>query len=632
MKLSGGLKSLLILVNLGLAYPFGRWDVPKSLRRHPRCPPPSLFYPVHGLLEPGCPESEAPLQGRPRQRPGQRDAAFARVLGAALLLMQPRAAPALPAALSHCGPPPSSPSTTPPPGCRAAKPGPPPIPACTSPPWMQGPALLPVSKAASSLSAHLRLPSQPALVGDGQASPLWVAHNFDARPRPPKDSHRLGSRAASLRPGGEEGGRSGRCGPRRPGGVPGQVGRGAGQGWGGSLAPGLPLAAEAGPGVRRRAAQAPRARAALCPAPDGAGAPRRASPAGASAAAAAAEMPAGANASCPDCRVPREARHALAAVLIVTIVVDLLGNVLAILAVLRNRKLRNAGNIFVVSLSVADLVVAVYPYPLTLAAIFRNEWTMGPVHCQISGFLMGLSVVGSIFNITAVAINRYCYICHSLRYDKLFNLKNTYGYLCLTWLLTLVATVPNFFVGSLQYDHRIYSCTFAQSVSASYTIAVVAVHFIIPLSIVTFCYLRIWILVFQVKHRVRQDGKQKVRAADIRNFLTMFVVFVLFAVCWGPLNLIGLAVSINPSKIIPQIPEWLFVVSYFMAYFNSCLNAVIYGLLNQNFRKEYKQILLSLWVPRLLFVDASKGGTEGMKSKPSPAATNHHHHQAELYL
>ncbi|XP_053229867.1 melatonin-related receptor [Podarcis raffonei] len=336
------------------------------------------------------------------------------------------------------------------------------------------------------------------------------------------------------------------------------------------------------------------------------------------------------NASCPECRFQPEARHSLAAVLIFTIVVDILGNVLVIMSVLRNRKLRNAGNIFVVSLSVADLVVAVYPYPLILTAIFHNEWTMGDIHCQISGFFMGLSVIGSIFNITAIAINRYCYICHSLRYDRLFNLKNTCGYLCLTWLLTLVAILPNLFVGSLQYDQRIYSCTFAQTVSMSYTITVVVVHFIIPLSIVSFCYLRIWILVIQVKHRVRQDCKQKVRTADVRNFLTMFVVFVLFAVCWGPLNFIGLAVSINPSKIIPQIPEWLFVVSYFMAYFNSCLNAVIYGILNQNFRKEYKRILLGLWSPRLLFLDASKGGTEGAKSKPSPAGTNNN--QAEILL
>ncbi|XP_034037989.1 melatonin receptor type 1B-like [Thalassophryne amazonica] len=313
---------------------------------------------------------------------------------------------------------------------------------------------------------------------------------------------------------------------------------------------------------------------------------------------------------------------ALASVLIFTIVVDIMGNVLVILSVYRNKKLRNAGNIFVVSLSVADLVVALYPYPLVLTAIFHNDWIMGDLHCQASGFIMGLSVIGSIFNITAIAINRYCYICHSLHYDRLYSLRNTCCYLGLTWLLTAIATVPNFFVGSLQYDPRIYSCTFAQTVSPYYTISVVIIHFLIPLLVVSYCYMRIWVLVIQVKHRVKPEQRTKLKPSDVRNFLTMFMVFVLFAVCWAPLNLIGLAVAINPVAFAPNIPEWLFVTSYFMAYFNSCLNAVIYGLLNQNFRKEYKTILLALCIRRLFLLETSRCATEGLKSKPSPAVTN----------
>uniref|UniRef100_A0A3B4F353 Melatonin receptor type 1A-like n=1 Tax=Pundamilia nyererei TaxID=303518 RepID=A0A3B4F353_9CICH len=279
----------------------------------------------------------------------------------------------------------------------------------------------------------------------------------------------------------------------------------------------------------------------------------------------------------------------LAGVLIATIVVDVIGNLLVIVSVFRNRKLRKAGNAFVVSLAFADLVVAIYPYPLVLTAIFNDGWIAGYIHCQISGFLMGLSVIGSIFNITGIAINRYCYICHSLKYDKLFSNSNTMCYVVLVWALTILAIVPNWFVESLQYDPRVYSCTFAQSVSSLYTIAVVVVHFILPIGIVSYCYLRIWILVIQVRRRVKPDSRPKIKPHDLRNFLTMFVVFVLFAVCWAPLNLIGLAVAVD-STLGRAIPEWLFTASYFMAYFNSCLNAVVYGVLNHNFRKEYKRI------------------------------------------
>ncbi|XP_020824152.1 melatonin receptor type 1A [Phascolarctos cinereus] len=312
----------------------------------------------------------------------------------------------------------------------------------------------------------------------------------------------------------------------------------------------------------------------------------------------------------------------LASILIFTIVVDVLGNILVILSVYRNKKLRNAGNIFVVSLAIADLVVAVYPYPLVLTSIFHNGWNLGYLHCQISGFLMGLSVIGSIFNITGIAINRYCYICHSFKYDKLYSNKNSLCYVVLIWLLTFVAIVPNLLIGSLQYDPRVFSCTFAQSVSSIYTITIVTFHFITPIIIVTFCYLRIWILVLQIRRRVKPDNHLKLKPHDFRNFVTMFVVFVLFAICWGPLNFIGLAVAVNPVKIVPRIPEWLFVSSYYMAYFNSCLNAIIYGLLNQNFRREYRRIIMSLCSLKVFFVDSSNDVPERMKSKPSPLVIN----------
>uniref|UniRef100_A0A8C6SZZ6 Melatonin receptor 1Bb n=1 Tax=Neogobius melanostomus TaxID=47308 RepID=A0A8C6SZZ6_9GOBI len=295
----------------------------------------------------------------------------------------------------------------------------------------------------------------------------------------------------------------------------------------------------------------------------------------------------------------------LASVLIFTTVVDVLGNLLVIISVFRNRKLRNSGNVFVVSLAFADLVVC----------MVRHGQDQ-----SVSGFLMGLSVIGSIFNITGIAVNRYCYICHSFSYSRLYSYRNTLMFVALIWLLTVAAIIPNFFVGSLKYDPRVYSCTFAQNVSSSYTVAVVVVHFLVPIAVVTFCYLRIWVLVIQVRRKVKMEDSPRLRPSDMRNFITMFVVFVLFAICWAPLNLIGLAVAIDPTRVGPRIPEWLFVVSYFMAYFNSCLNAIIYGLLNRNFRNEYKRIVTSVWVTRLFVTETSRAATDGrsMRSKQSP--------------
>ncbi|KAM9221769.1 LOW QUALITY PROTEIN: melatonin receptor type 1B [Dugong dugon] len=307
------------------------------------------------------------------------------------------------------------------------------------------------------------------------------------------------------------------------------------------------------------------------------------------------------------------------AVLIITTTVDPLGNLLVILSVLRNRKLRNAGNLFLVSLVLADLVVALYPYPLILVAIF-----MGEVHCKASAFVMGLRVISSVFNITAVAVNCYCYICHSKSYHWIYQPWHMPLYICLVWLLTIMALVPNFFVASLEYDPHIYSCTFIQAASAQYTVAVVVVHFLFPITVVFFCYLRIWMPVLQT------HMKAKLERSNVWSFFTMFAVFVIFAVCCTLLNCIGLAVAINPEETNSQIPKALFVASYFLAYFNSCLNAIVYGLLNQNFLREYKRILLALWNPPHCFLEASKGGhAEDLQSQAPPAIKDQHPVQAD---
>ncbi|XP_068129886.1 melatonin receptor type 1A-like [Hyperolius riggenbachi] len=286
----------------------------------------------------------------------------------------------------------------------------------------------------------------------------------------------------------------------------------------------------------------------------------------------------------------------LTTILVVTISGDILGNLLVITSICRNKNLRKAGNTFVVSLAVADLLVACYPYPLVLLAIFNRGWRLGPIHCQLSGFFMGLSVISSVFNITGIAVNRYCYICHRGSYSRVFSNTSTVLYIGLVWTLALAAILPNLFVGSLRYDPRVFSCTFSQSVSSLYTIAVVFIHFFLPITVVSFCYLRIWITVLIVHDRVKPARNLQDHAwpHSIHSFITMFIVFVLFAVCWGPLNIIGLLVAFHPP-LADAIPRWLFVASYFMAYFNSCLNAVVYGALNKNFRREYKKIMLSIF-------------------------------------
>ncbi|XP_070113464.1 melatonin-related receptor isoform X3 [Equus caballus] len=243
------------------------------------------------------------------------------------------------------------------------------------------------------------------------------------------------------------------------------------------------------------------------------------------------------------------------------------------------------GNIFVVSLSVADMLVAFYPYPLMLHAMAIGGWDLSQFQCQMVGFITGLSVVGSIFNIVAIAINRYCYICHSLQYERVFSVRNTCIYLVVTWIMTILAVLPNMYIGTIEYDPRTYTCIFNYLNNPVFAVTIVCIHFVLPLLIVGFCYVRIWTKVLAARHLAGQNPDNEL--AEVRNFLTMFVIFLLFAVCWCPINVLTVLVAVSPKEMAGKIPSWLYLAAYFTAYFNSCLNAVIYGLLNENFRREY---------------------------------------------
>ncbi|MEJ1280096.1 G-protein-coupled receptor 50 [Cricetulus griseus] len=253
------------------------------------------------------------------------------------------------------------------------------------------------------------------------------------------------------------------------------------------------------------------------------------------------------------------------------------------------------GNIFVASLSVADMLVAIYPYPMMLYAMSVGGWDLSQLQCQIVGLISGLSVVGSIFNITAIAINRYCYICHSLQYKRIFSLRNTCIYLVITWVMTVLAVLPNMYIGTIEYDPRTYSCIFNHANNSAFTVTIVCIHFVLPRFIVGYCYTKIWIKVLAAREPAEQNPDNQF--AEVRNFLTMFVIFLLFAVCWCPINVLTVLVAVSPKDMAGKIPNWLYLAAYGIAYFNSCLNAVIYGVLNESFRREYWTIFHALRHP-----------------------------------
>ena len=81
-----------------------------------------------------------------------------------------------------------------------------------------------------------------------------------------------------------------------------------------------------------------------------------------------------------------------------------IGNVFVIAAILLERNLRTVGNYLVLSLAVADLMVACLVMPLGAVSEVVQEWTMGRVLCELWTLADVLCCTASILHLLAIAI------------------------------------------------------------------------------------------------------------------------------------------------------------------------------------------------------------------------------------
>lgn len=84
----------------------------------------------------------------------------------------------------------------------------------------------------------------------------------------------------------------------------------------------------------------------------------------------------------------------------------LVGNVVVVVVMVGDKKYRNATNLFLVSLAVADLLLLLVTAPLETLQYFVMQWDAGAAVCKSAMFAMILSAVASVLNLAAVTLER----------------------------------------------------------------------------------------------------------------------------------------------------------------------------------------------------------------------------------
>lgn len=130
-------------------------------------------------------------------------------------------------------------------------------------------------------------------------------------------------------------------------------------------------------------------------------------------------------------------------------------------------------------------------------------------------------------------------------------------------------------------------------------------QYIVPILIVSAAYFRIY---YKLKHRLVITGssitgagasrttteirdRERGRRMQRTNYLLISIA-VIFGVSWLPLNLFNLFADIYLARNpITQDILVTYAVCHMMGMMTACSNPLLYGWLNDNFRKEFNEIL-----------------------------------------
>ncbi|XP_027134668.1 histamine H1 receptor [Larimichthys crocea] len=117
-------------------------------------------------------------------------------------------------------------------------------------------------------------------------------------------------------------------------------------------------------------------------------------------------------------------------------------NLLVLFAVKKEKSLHTVGNLYIVSLSVADLIVGTTVMPLNLVYLLEDEWKLGRAVCQFWLIMDYVASTASIFSLFILCLDRYRSVRQPLKYLKYRTRGKASVMISGAWLLSMMWIIP----------------------------------------------------------------------------------------------------------------------------------------------------------------------------------------------
>ena len=258
-------------------------------------------------------------------------------------------------------------------------------------------------------------------------------------------------------------------------------------------------------------------------------------------------------------------------------------------------------NYFIVSLAVADLLVASLVMTFAVANDILGHWIFAKDFCSVWISFDIMCSTASILNLCSISLDRYIHIRYPLHYDQWVTPLRACLGISAIWIISAAMSFIPIHLGLHQMgmdkpdplpDPQPYFFCLLE-LNKYYAIISSMVSFYTPCLVMVLIYARLFQYAKrQVKHikktqRFCPGDNTNYKVTDHKAAITLGVIMGTFLFCMVPfftINIIGACCK-------TCIPNILFSIFTWLGYFNSTLNPIIYSIFNTEFREAFKRVL-----------------------------------------
>uniref|UniRef100_A0A8C4T4X2 Adrenoceptor alpha 1D n=1 Tax=Erpetoichthys calabaricus TaxID=27687 RepID=A0A8C4T4X2_ERPCA len=296
--------------------------------------------------------------------------------------------------------------------------------------------------------------------------------------------------------------------------------------------------------------------------------------------------------------------------LAVFILFAIVGNILVILSVVCNRHLQTVTNYFIINLAIADLLLSTIVLPFSASLEVLGFWVFGRIFCNIWAAVDVLCCTASIMSLCVISIDRYIGVKYSLKYPTIMTERKAVVILIVVWVSSMVISIGPLLGWKEPPPLDESICKITEE--PGYALFSSLFSFYLPLMVILAMYFRIYIVARRTTKSL-EAGVKKERNKSIEVVLrihcrschpfrsslsvrllkfsrekkaakTLAIVVGVFILCWLPFFFVYVYYKNLPSETVFKVIFWL-------GYFNSCINPIIYPCSSKEFKRAFIRLL-----------------------------------------